>query len=426
MKIRFHHIAILYSIAVLFVASSCNGNGNGGHDEPDSGVTPHTLLFYFVGTDLNYFFGNNLDATKEALRQLSATGGALSGNDANPRVVYFRQTSISQAEIVEISYAKGDCELKTLASYELPDEMTATDMSNYLKTMIDFAPAKSYGLVIGSHSRGWTPKNGVDFYQLLTSGGTPQKWNYWERDPEALVTRFLGEGYPFFSKYSEGHANMFDIPELASAISATGVKFEYIIYDACFMANIESLYDLRNCSNYALASVSEIMGNGFPYRAVIPHLLQYRGKEFDLESACYEYTTFYEEYSATSGSISLINCSELEALAEATRQVNLGKQNSVSNNVLQYYEGLNPHLYFDFGQYINLLCADEDIKAEFNAQLARAVPYKNTLNSFYTALKPGRGAHSIKKSVYSGLSTSQSSEMYRAEYAETAWYKATH
>lgn len=424
MKKIFSYITIFYSVSVLLFASSCKeGNEN---PEPTPESTPHTLLFYFVGTDLNYFYGKNLDATREALRQLSAAGGALSDNGANPRVVYFRQTSKMEAQMAEIVYNKGDVEDKIIATYSLPDEMTAEDMSRYLKDMIAIAPADNYGLVIGSHSRGWTPKNGVDFYQLLSSGGAPYKWTYWERDPEALVTRFLGEGYPFFSSYSEGHSNMFDMPELASAISSTGVKFEYIIYDACFMANIESLYDLRNCSKYALASVSEIMGAGFPYLTVIPHLLQYRGKEFDLESACLEYTTFYEEDSQTSGSISLVDCSELEALAAVTRKVNQGEQNSVSNESLQCYEGLDPHLYFDFGQYINLLCADEGIKAEFNAQLAKAVPYKNTLKSFYTGLKPGRGTHPIKKSIYSGLTTSQSSEMYRAEYAETAWYKAVH
>lgn len=424
MKKIFSYITIFYSVSVLLFASSCKERNE--NPEPTPGSTPHTLLFYFVGTDLNSFYGKNLDDTREALRQLSAAGGALSDNGANPRVVYFRQTSKMEAQMAEIVYNKGDVEDKIIATYPLPDEMTAEDMSRYLKDMIAIAPAENYGLVIGSHSRGWTPKNGVDFYQLLSLGGAPYKWTYWERDPEALVTRFLGEGYPFFSSYSEGHSNMFDMPELASAISSTGVKFEYIIYDACFMANIESLYDLRHCSDYAIASVSEIMGAGFPYRTVIPHLLQYRGKEFDLESACLEYTTFYEEDSQTSGSISLVDCSELEALAAVTRKVNQGEQQSVSNKSLQCYEGLDPHLYFDFGQYINLLCADEGIKAEFNAQLAKAVPYKNTLKSFYTGLKPGKGIHKIEESIYSGLTTSQSSEMYRAEYAETAWYKAVH
>lgn len=420
----FSHITLICSTLILLFASSCKEGS--GHSEPTPQSTPHTLLFYFVGIDLNYFFGQNLEATKKALIELSASGGALAGKGANPRIVYFRQTGETEAQIAEIVYKKGVAENNILATYSLPDQMTAEDMSRYLKDMIAIAPADSYGLVIGSHSRGWTPKNGIDFYQLLSSGGVPYKWTYWERDPEALVTRFLGEGYPFFSKYKEGHSNMFDIPELATALSSTGVKFEYIIYDACFMANIESLYDLRHCSDYAIASVSEIMGSGFPYTTVIPHLLQYRGKEFDLESVCYEYTQHYREESNTSGSISLVDCSELEALAAATRKVNQGRQNSVSNESLQYYEGLNPHLYFDFGQYINLLCADEIIKAEFNAQLAKAVPYKNTLKSFYTGLKPGRGTHPINTSVYSGLTTSQSSEMYRAEYAETAWYKATH
>lgn len=423
MKNFSRYITILYSIVILLVASSCKN----GSDEPTPDKnTPHTLLFYFVGTDLNYFFGLNINSTKEALAELTAPGGALSGKGANPRVVYFRQTSRTEAKIAEIVYNKGAVEEKELATYQLPAEMSAEQMGEYLSAMIQFAPAENYGLIIGSHSRGWTPKNGVDFYELLTTSSAPHKWSYWERDPDALITRFLGEGYPFFTSYNAGHSNMFDIPELASAISSTSVKFEYIIYDACFMANIESLYDLRHCSKYAIASVSEIMGNGFPYTAAIPHLLQYRGKEFDLESACYEFTKYYKEENNTSGSISLVNCAELEPLAKATRNVNLGAQNSVNNNSLQYYEGLNPHLYFDFGEYINLLCADENIKAAFNAQLAKAVPYKNTLSSFYTALKPGRGTHSIKTSVYSGLTTSQSSEMYRIEYEETEWYKATH
>lgn len=423
MKNLFRYITILYSIAILLVASSCKQ----GSDTPEpNGNTPHTLLFYFVGTDLNYFFGVNLNSTKAALSELSAPGGALSGKGAKPRVIYFRQINKTEAKIAEIIYNKGDVTEQELAVYQLPAEMTSEQMGQYLSDMIEFAPAENYGLVIGSHSRGWTPKNGVDFYQLLSTGGAPYKWTYWERDPDALVTRFLGEGYPFFSSYNAGNSNMFDIPELASALSSTGKKFKYIIYDACFMANIESLYDLRHCSEYAIASVSEIMGSGFPYAAVVPHLLQYRGKEFDLESVCYEYTKYYKEDSNTSGSISLVDCSELEALAASTRSVNLGAQKSVNNNSLQYYEGLNPHLYFDFGQYINLLCADESIKAEFNAQLAKAVPYKNTLSSFYTALKPGRGTHYINTNVYSGLTTSQSSEMYRTEYAETAWYKATH
>ena len=249
------HLAILFSLLTLIYVQACCPEDD---DTPEQPQTPHTLLYYFVGTDLSYYFGNNISAAGKALAALTEAGGVLAEEENKSRVLCFIQRSKTSAEIIELKYADGLFEQEVLASYEVPKAMTSVQMGSYLKDMIELAPAVSYGLVMGGHSRAWTLVNSPDFYATTSDYGIgrPQFRRYWERDPEALVTRFFGEGYPFFSSYSEGASNFFDITDIASALTSTGVKFEYAIYDACFMSNIESLYDLRNNSKYAIASVS--------------------------------------------------------------------------------------------------------------------------------------------------------------------------
>ena len=425
-KYALRRLAVILSLTMLIFAQSCGGDDD--DNIPSQPQTQHTLLYYFVGTDLSYYFNKNIEAAGKALATLSEAGGSLADVVNKPRVMCFIQRSKTNADIVELVYDNGLYEQKVIKSYELPKAMSSQQMGSYLKEMIALAPAASYGLVMGGHSRAWTLIDSPDFYSIIAGKGIgrPQIHRYWERDPEALVTRFFGEGYPFFSSYSEGASNLFDITDIASALTSTGVKFEYAIYDACFMANIESLYDLRNNSKYAIASVSEIMGNGFPYDRVIPHLLKTNGTSFDLEQVCYEYNDYYRINAGYSGSVALVDCAELEALAAATKRVNNGNKNEVDNDDLQYYDGLRPRLFFDFGQYMNALSADDALRTSLQQQLDKTVTCKYTLNAFYTGLKPYKGTHKIDTEVYSGLTTSQPSEMYRKEYATTAWYKATH
>lgn len=420
-----HRLTALILVLMTFLSASCD---NDDAEEIIPEPTPHTMLFYFIGTDLSTYYTRNITAAGKGLAKLTEPGGALENEQNKSRVLCFIQRSNTTAELIELEYKEGLCEQKVLASYDIPTVMTAARLSEHLKDMIEFAPATSYGLVVGSHSRAWTLIDSPDFEASLSqySTGKSSITPYWERDPEALVTRFIGEGYPFFKSYSQGCSNYFDIPDFASALSDTGVKFEYTIYDACLMANVETVYDLRHTSKYIIASVVEIMGNGFPYDSVIPHLINTNGKSFDLNGVCQAFYQYYLEGTGYSGSVSLIDCSELDNLAALTKIINKNTNNTIDTSTLQYYDGLRPHLFFDYGQYMKALCTDQELLSDLQHQLDKAIPYKLTLNKFYTGLKPLRGLHAINPDAYSGLSTSQPSEMYRTEYETTAWYKATH
>jgi hypothetical protein len=93
----------------------------------------------------------------------------------------------------------------------------------------------------------------------------------WQPAIGAEVTRAFGE--------SNVQVNP---AELAEGIAKSNVKLDYILFDACFMSNIEAIYDLRNAANYIIASPCEIMGRGFPYHRTLPYLFANKGAQSDI------------------------------------------------------------------------------------------------------------------------------------------------
>jgi len=95
--------------------------------------------------------------------------------------------------------------------------------------------------------------------------------------------------------------------------SLSDLKFEYILFDACYMSSIEVLYEMRNNSRYILASPSEVISYGFPYEKIANRLF---GNISDLKIICNEYVNFYEslEYKYQSANVALIDLSKLSEL----------------------------------------------------------------------------------------------------------------
>ena len=66
------------------------------------------------------------------------------------------------------------------------------------------------------------------------------------------------------------------------------------------MANIETLYDLRSVIGYIVASPCEVMGDGFPYARIVPHLFETGPVADRLAETCREFWNLYEnEYQST-------------------------------------------------------------------------------------------------------------------------------
>lgn len=402
MKQLIRNIALLAVICMAFV---------GCEPKPHEDKTPpQTIIFYMAGTHLGSYFRVNRDAVKSALNY---------NIQGRSRVVVFYHTGKSDAELMEYYFQDGLCQEKVLATYTLPAQMTATEMGYIFSDIVGRTPSKSHSLIIGSHGLGWIPI-GAEPESSAAYLGTKKKADVltheelWERKGD-IMTRYLGE--------DSCPQNRFDVTDLAQALTSANVKMEYILFDACFMGNVESIYDLRNNAKYIIGSPCEIMGAGFPYAKIMPELLKGNGATYDLDAVC---RIFNEDYAADpgySGSIALIDCAQMDGLAQAMKRVNIADKKEYNQSDIQSYEGHSSHIFFDLGDYVDKMCADEVAKSAFNEQLNRAVVSKYTLDSFLS-MYGTTGKYKID--IFTGMNTSAPASVYRSAYEQTAWYKATH
>lgn len=318
-------------------------------------------------------------------------------------------------------YSDGACVEKVLATYDLPQQMDEEHLSYFFNEIIRSAPAETYGLVMAGHALAWIPIDASPDRAARRASAkgspAPAEEDFWRKAPSDIVTRHFGE------KYSDTHSNRFDIATLSSALTSTGVKFDYILFDACFMANIESVYDLRDNADYIIGAPCEILGDGFPYQNTLPCLLRNGGRSHDLPQAC---KTFHDQYASKygySGSVALIDCTQIDVLAAIVKKINAGAKKDYDHDEIQTFEGQSPHVFYDLGDYIDKMCGDPALKAEFDAQMARTVPCKYTLGSFWSNYGTESGIYPI--TAFSGLSTSAPASVYRDSYAETAWDRVT-
>ena len=401
MKLLTRYILLVFTACAVFL-SSC-----GKHNKEEDKTTPQTIIVYLSGTSLNWAFSINVQDIETALQQ---------NIKGDSRVVVVWQNGVAKkAEAIELCYDNGHITRQPLAEYDLSSTMSKEDLSYIFSDVMRLAPASAYGLILGSHSWAWIPFD--DYDEIRTNGLSKSAYarlRIREELPRHLQTRFIGD---------PSGANRFDITTLAEAIQATGKKFEYILFDACFMANVEAAYELRNSTKYVIGSACEIMGNGFPYTKTLPHLLKNGGRSYDLTEAA---RSFHEHYKSTlkySGTIALINCSQLDALAATMKEVNKSLSEEYDRSALQTYEGGTNHIFFDLGDYVDKVCTSAEAKSGFKSQLEKTVPAKFTLDTFWSTY-----IHSNHYPVtsFSGLSTSAPSILFRDSYSQTAWYKATH
>jgi len=375
-----------------------------------SGKAPQTIIVHFIGTALQYYFNSNIS------RMLDALNGNIQGD---AQIVVITTDSTNDATLYELRYDAilGKAVQEKVKELSLPTPYDADLFEANLRAALEFAPAERYSMVIGSHGLAWVPKNSSVSVSraLLRQGFNPL--NLWQRNKNAEMTRHLGDREP----------TRYDITEIATAIEANDIQLDYILFDACFMGNVESAYELRNATHHIIGSPCEIMGAGFPYAKVMPYMLTDGGTSYDLDKICSEYVEYYRtEATTTSACIGVIHTAELEALATEMKAVNLaGVKEGFSLDNVQYYEGQNPHSFYDLGDMVEQSCADATAAAAFKAQLDKTVTSRYHTEQFYSAYGSGnKYYHDIN--YYSGITTSAMVEHYSTDWQQTAWYKATH
>ena len=179
---------------------------------------------------------------------------------------------------------------------EYPSQLSVNKnvMTQVLKDMISFAPTSKVGLIAASHGSAWT--NSI--YMSRSS------------------TRSFGQD-------GKGTDNTMLIKDMRDAMKSTGTKFDFLLFDACYMGTAEVCYELSDVTNYLIASVMEVPAYGFPYEVSMDYL--YEGTVDGYKNICQAYIDFYkqrcEKGNHAWGTIALVDSKEMKALATSVKNV---------------------------------------------------------------------------------------------------------
>lgn len=382
-------------------------------------LAERTMMFYYLGMSLKSFYDANLATVEKCVE---------SGSLGDTRVLVFIQSSQNSGSLYEIFYDKGLGKIvrDPIATYDLPQLYSEQMLSEIFCDMTVRAPAKEYGLFIGSHGKGWIPKNSASLGSSSTYSTFSAEHldSIWTPAPGAIMVRHIGDTT----------STQVDTTEIAGALKSTGCHLSYIIFDACYMANVESAYDLKEVTDYILGSACEIIANGMPYGDILPIMASTSPLLDRLNASAKTFVDYYKnnrQGAYSSACSAVIDCRQLDALAEVTKRVN-GSLQRIDPNSVQSYDGINltrnpTHIFFDMEDYVIKSCTDADAVAAFSAQLYRTVTGLHHTKTFYSAYN--NKANEIN--YYSGLTTSapimlHAMSAYVPEWKECAWYLATH
>lgn len=389
----------LFLIAIITIASfsSCTNN-----EESDPINDNESTLFIYMpwATNLSSYFLVNLKDIKTSIKENGLK---------NQKVVVYFATSATEACMYEIKLKKNTIIEDTIKKYKNNSYTTVSGISSILLDMKNCAPAlKRYSMIIGSHGTGWIPINSST--RLSTNKSNDRKWHY---DYEGKdMTRYFGGGSADCQT---------DISTLADAIKNSGLHMEFIMFDDCYMSNIEVAYELKEVTDHLIASTCEIMAYGMPYAEFGNALF---GAP-NYQKVCEKFYDFYSSYSRPCGTIAVTDCKEVDNMANIMKEINSQYTfDSSLTGTLQKLDGYSPVIFYDFGSYVSTLCKDDMLLAKFNHQLSKLVPYKANTPRFWSNLNKTETIIN----TFSGLTNSEATKdsRYSVDIKNTRWWKATH
>lgn len=228
----------------------------------------------------------------------------------------------------------------------------------------------------------------------------------------------------FFGSVSDISTFSTDIPTLAQAIANAGMKMEYILFDDCYMANVEVAYELRNVTDFLLASTSEVMAVGVPYYSMWASLASVTPGYVDAVSA---FDRFYRDYVMPYGTFSAIDCRQMDELATAMREINSKyKLSDEALHGIQVLDGFYDPIFFDMGDYLEKLCTGSVDYSYIVTLMESAVCSKCNTAQIYSFLYNSPTV--IDVNTFSGITISDPSinSVALDGKEKTSWWKATH
>lgn len=361
-------------ILPVVILTSC------GEDDPVPPTPPveavRTVLIYMAAD--NSLGGSGFDSQNITSIIQGSTEANLNGGN----LLVYKDSRNADPQLIRMT-PQGEEVIKEYPEHA--NSVSVATMQQILSEVKTDFPAKSYGLILWSHGSNWFPSS-------------------------MHTTRAFGQD----------NNNWMELDELKKALPDH--EYDFLIFDACYMAGIEVAYALKDKADYIVASPTEIMGSGMPYKEIIPYLFS---AEANLEGLCDKFYNYYlNETNTPYATLSVISTAQLDNLAAATRNIlkdNYSKTADINLRSLQRYFRSPYYGQYDFDDYINRIAPADDY-AQFQTALKQAVVYEKHTASFL----PSYGGYQITH--FSGLSiyvpsSSDPAGVYD-EYKKLDWYRA--
>ena len=255
-------------------------------------------------------------------------------------------------------------------------------------------PAKTYGMIFSSHATGYLPagyytKPGDYIYAPSSAMMGRQGYRKSHRgvpyvepehDPSLPMVKSIGQD----QVGTYGNYLSFEI-QLEDFAEALPMYLDYILFDACLMGGVEVAYELAGKCGLVGFSQTEVLAEGFDYKAIPKHLLN--GGTPDPQAVCEAY---FQQYDIQSGSyrsatISMVDCSKMEPLAEVCRELfekYREPMRLVNPKTIQRFYRYDYHWFYDLADVVAKSGAtDEELQALKDA-LEQCVVYKANTPEF--------------------------------------------
>jgi hypothetical protein len=349
-------------LSALLLSMAC-------HNEHDDAVLP---IIYAERTIIVYMSADN-DLSADALDDIEEMKKGYIDNGIH--LIVFADLARELPYLLEIVQDSA----KTIKTYPEINSADVSQMQEVLNDIADLYPAHSYGLVLWSHGTSWLPSN--------------------------IPLRSFGRD----------HGSEMDISGLSKSLST---HFDFILFDACLMGAAEVVYELKDKTDYIIASSMEIIYKGFPYDRIIPELVK---PVIDYKSVARHYSDYYDTMPGAyrSATVSVIETRYLQELAYRLKQLFENNTTSIhlfDRTSVQRLDTYQEQYCFDLADFVDTVFPETD-KSLFADQLNNAVVYKAHTPMFLSE-------YEIK--TYCGLSCyipHPSREDLNNYYKTLQWYK---
>lgn len=360
-----------------------------------------------------FYIGGDCDLSGEAATKIDQIRAGWTPGKGEMLIYADRQNQgAALLRINNTKDANGYYGLDTLEVYGNENSADAAVLNRVINKVVSHYPADCYGMIFFSHASGWLPEGTLS-------------------NPRSMVIDSGDNG--------EGANREMEYTDFAAAIPDG--QFDFIILEACLMADVMSMYELRHKAQYILASSAEIVSPGFggrnnilteTYKNEVMRLYDVQNPVNIVVSgfgqAYYDRIAAIPENSAyCSTTLSVIKMDEMENLALMVKSVLQGVEFNEANlniNEIQNFDRATytrRMRYLDLGHVMENLVSDSQYEI-FNNQLEKTVVWKVATKGFLLGER-----YNYYINHHSGLTTYITQSKYpflNSVYEESAWYKA--